>query len=110
MQYDIRLVKLVSGDTVMGNYDAEKKTLNDVVIIQAVPTATGSVQLAMLPFGFPYEEEINAKLDERHIMYQYVKVPEELKNKYLEAKSSIKITSSLSGLTGGKDGGGSILL
>ena len=108
MQYDVRLVKLVSGDTVMGNYDAENKTLNDVVLIQAVPAMTGSVQLAMLPFGFPYEEEINAKLDERHIMYWFAKVPEELKNKYLEAKSSIKIASSLNAVSG-KDGG-SILL
>ncbi|MDR0454552.1 MAG: hypothetical protein LBH05_07060 [Deferribacteraceae bacterium] len=108
MQYDVKLVKLVSGDTVMGNYDAENKTLNDVVIIQAVPAVTGSVQLAMLPFGFPYEEEINAKLDERHIMYQYAKIPEELKNKYLEAKSNIKIASSLNTIHG-KDSG-SILL
>ena len=110
MQYDVRLVKLVNGDTVMGNYDADNKTLNDVVVIQAVPTATGSVQLAILPFGFPYEEEITAKVDERHIIYQYAKVPEELKNKYLEAKSNIKIASSMSKVTGGKDGGGSILL
>jgi len=109
MQYDVRLVKLVSGETVMGNYDADSKTLKDVVLIQAVPAVSGSVQLAMLPFGFPYEEEINAKLDECHIMYQYAKVPEELKNKYLEAKSNIKIASSLNAVSGGKDSGSLLL-
>ena len=109
MQYDVRLAKLISGDIVMGNYDAENKTLNDAVIIQMVPAVTGSVQLAIVPFGFPFEEEINAKLDERHVIYWFTKVPEELKNKYLEAKSNIKIASSLNAVSGGKDGG-SILL
>ena len=108
MQYDIKLVKLVSGDTVMGNYDSENKTLNDVVIVQTVPTATGSIQLAMLPFGFPYEQEISSKLDEKHIMYEYTSVPEEMKTKYIEAKSNIKIASASS--LGGSDNGGGIIL
>jgi len=108
MQYDIRLVKLVSGETVMGNFNAETNTLNDVVMIQAVPTVSGGVQLAMLPYGFPYEEEINVKLDAKFFMYEYKKVQEELKNKYLEAKSSIKIAPG--GSFGGNDKGGSNII
>ncbi|MDR2883523.1 MAG: hypothetical protein LBV09_00260 [Deferribacteraceae bacterium] len=94
MQYDIRLIKLVSSETVMGHFNATTNTLEDVVIIQAMPTASGSVQLAMLPFGFPYEEEIHAKIEARHFLYEYKNTPEELKNKYIEAKSSIKIAPS----------------
>lgn len=100
MQYDIKLVKLVSGETVMGNYKSEKKTLDDVVLIQTVPTG-GGVQIAILPYGFPYEQEISASLDEKHIMYEYQKVPEEMKTKYLEAKSDIKIASTSSLNDGG---------
>jgi hypothetical protein len=103
MQYDVRLIKLVSGETVMGNFDSELNTLNDVALIQAMPTATGGVQLAILPYGFPYEEEIIAKIDAKFFMYEYQKAPEELKNKYLEAKSSIKIASN-------GDMGGNIIL
>lgn len=110
MQYDVRLVKLVSGDTAMGNYDAESKSLNDVVLIQTIPTASGSVQVAILPFGFPYEEEIGGKIDGQFIMYEYKKVPEELKKKYFEARSNIKIASSMPDLSGKKEGGGQIIL
>ncbi len=109
MQYDIKLVKLVSGDTVMGNYDADKKAMKDVVLIQTIPTASGSVQVALLPFGFPYEDTIEGTvIAEQHIMYTYAKVPDELSKKYLEAKSNIKIASSMDKIDGGN--GGKILL
>ena len=39
MAYDIRLVKIVTGELVIGKYDAEAHALNDVVIMQTVPTS-----------------------------------------------------------------------
>ena len=105
---DIRLVKLVSGETVMGDYDKAGEQLKNVALIQTIPTMSGGVQLAILSYGFPYEEEIAGEIDGRFIIYEYKKVPEDLKTKYLEAKSNIKIASSLDGL-GGKDGGGLLL-
>ena len=41
MAYDIRLVKIVTGELVIGKYDAEAHALNDVVIMQTVPTQQG---------------------------------------------------------------------
>jgi hypothetical protein len=109
MQLDIKLVKLVSGDTAMGQYDPNEKVLKDLVIVQTIPTAAGGIQIALLPFGFPYDDAVGGKLDERHVMYEYAKVPEELSNKYLETKSNIRIASNLSGLDK-KNGGSGILL
>jgi hypothetical protein len=107
MQYDIRLVKLVSGETVMGQFDSQTAELKDVVLIQSIPTGAG-VQLAILPYGFPLEDEIGGEISERHILYNYTKVPEELSKKYLEAKSNIRIASPLDSL-GNKGSGGLIL-
>lgn len=102
----IKFVKLVSGDTVMGKMEDGK--LKDIVQIQAIPSANG-VQLAILPFGFPFEEEVGGEIKEEHIMYEYQKVPVELVNKYLETKSNIKIANSITDvgpLGGGKNSGG----
>ena len=41
MAYDIRLMKLVTGELVIGKYDAEKDCLNDVAAIQSIPTQQG---------------------------------------------------------------------
>ena len=41
MAYDIRLVKIVTGELVIGKYDAEAHALNEVVIMQTVPTQQG---------------------------------------------------------------------
>ncbi|MDR2104679.1 MAG: hypothetical protein LBP51_02880 [Deferribacteraceae bacterium] len=106
MQYDIRLVKLVTGETVMGSYDAQKACLKDIVLIQSIPTGAG-VQLAILPYGFPLEEAVEGEIAERNIIYTFSKVPEELSKKYLEAKSSIRIASGIEGL--GNKGGGILL-
>jgi hypothetical protein len=110
--YDnVKFVKLSSGDTVIGVMDEENKRLNDVAIIQTIPTSAG-MQIAILPFGFPYEDEIGGSIDTSFIMYEYKKYPEEIVNKYLEAKSNIRITSSLSDIDGlgGKSGKGGLIL
>jgi hypothetical protein len=111
MEKNIKLVKLVSGDTVIGKLEEGK--LKDIVQIQTIPTG-GGVQLAILPFGFPFEEEVGGgEISEAHILYQYAKIPEELINKYLEAKSNIKITSNmpdLDKLSGSGKGGSGLIL
>jgi len=103
---NIKFVKLVSGDSVIGKLDDGK--LKDVVQIQAIPAGNG-VQLAILPFGFPFEEEVGGEIKEEHILYEYQKVPEELVNKYLETKSNIKISNSIPnlGTLGGSKSSGS---
>ncbi|MGA1846137.1 hypothetical protein [Deferribacter abyssi] len=114
MGYEIKMVKLVSGDTVIGNYDEETNTLKDIAVVQTIPVGGSGMQIAILPFGFPFEDEIGGEISCDKILYEYTKIPEELKNKYLEAKSNIKITSNLDGLTppssdNSQSGGGLIL-
>ncbi|MGA1862550.1 hypothetical protein OWM07_06675 [Deferribacter thermophilus] len=99
MAYEIKMVKLVSGDTVIGNFDEENGILKDIAAIQTIPVGGSGVQIALLPFGFPFEDEIGGEISSDKILYEYKKIPEELKNKYLEAKSNIKITSNLDGIT-----------
>ena len=115
MAYDIRLVKLINGETVLGKYDEETKGLSDVAILQTVPTQQG-VQMLLLPFGYPFETEISGAIKEEHILYTFKHFPEELKNKYLEATSNLTISSTrdlnaLNRMAGaaGKGGGGIIL-
>ena len=52
MSKPIRLFKLVTGELVLGKFDEEANMLEDVAIIQVVPTQQG-VQMMMLPYGYP---------------------------------------------------------
>jgi hypothetical protein len=61
MPYDIRLVKLINGETVVGKWDEESKRLKELAILQTVPTQQG-VQMVLMPFGYPFETEIGAAL------------------------------------------------
>ena len=114
MAYDIRLVKLINGETVLGKYDEETQGLKDVAILQTVPTQQG-VQMVLLPFGYPFEADISGAIKGEHILYTFKTFPEELKNKYLEATSNLTISSArdLNALNrmagGGKSGSGLIL-
>ncbi len=100
MAYEnIKFVKLVTGDSVMGEYDEENSKIRNIALIQAIPSGS-SMQIAVLPFGFPFEEEIGGEIDSKDIMYEYSSIPEELKNKYVEAKSNIKISQNMDGLQG----------
>ena len=56
MALPVRLVKLVTGELALGKFDAETDTLKDVAILQIVPTQQG-VQMMMLPYGYPFEQE-----------------------------------------------------
>lgn len=90
---DIKLAKIVSGDFVIGVDDQKKGGIDEAALVQIVPSATGSLSIALLPLGFPFEEEITGFVSNDKILYVIQKVPEELKNKYTEAKTNIRIAS-----------------
>ncbi|MBU1042087.1 MAG: hypothetical protein KKF77_13395 [Proteobacteria bacterium] len=92
MPYDIRLVKLINGETVIGKWSADGKTISDPAVIQTVPSQQG-VQMMLLPFGYPFEHEITGELSTAHVLYEYKKLPEELKTKYLEASSNLTLSA-----------------
>lgn len=110
MSYDnIRFVKLVSGDVIIAQYDEDTKVYKDIALVQAIPSG-GGMQIAILPFGFPYEEEIGGEISEDKVLYVYEKIPEELKSKYIEAKSNIKIANGLDNLGGANQSGGGLII
>lgn len=98
MAYDIRLVKLVNGELVLGKFDEASNSLKDVAALQTVPTQQG-VQMMLLPYGYPFEQGFDGVISRVHVIYEYKACPEELKTKYLEA------TSNLTLATGGLGGG-----
>ena len=93
MAYDIRLVKLINGETVLGKWDEESNKLKDVAILQTVPTQQG-VQMVLMPFGYPFEQDISGEISGEHVLYNYKGFPDELKNKYIEATSNLTISSA----------------
>ncbi len=93
---NIKFVKLVTGETVMGTYSEEKNVLEDVALIQVVPSAKG-IQIAIVPYGFPFEEKISGSIAVDKVVYEYVEVPSDIENKYIQAKSNITISSSMPG-------------
>ncbi len=96
MAYDVRLVKLVTGELALGKYTEEG--LSDVAILQVVPVQQGGVQMMMLPYGYPFEEEFKGKIESRHFLYMYEKLPEGLEGKYLEACTNLTLTG-MKGMT-----------
>ncbi len=90
----VKFVKLVTGETVIGTYNPEKKGLEDVAQIQVIPGSAG-IQIAILPYGFPFEEKITGFISMDKVVYEFSKIPQDLENKYHEAKSNIKISSTM---------------
>ena len=101
--YDIRLAKLVNGDMVLGKWDQTTGVIKDPAILQTIPTQQGGVQMLLLPFGYPFDQEIDGEIDQRHVLFQYKTVPEELKTKYLEATTNLTLSApgGLRNLVGG---------
>ncbi|QGY40859.1 hypothetical protein GM415_12215 [Pseudodesulfovibrio cashew] len=104
MEYDIRLVKLVSGDMVVGKFNAEANKIEDPATIQALPTQTGT-QMVLLPFGYPFDQEMHGEISMDHVLFEYKSCPEEMKTKYIEAVTNISMTSGGLDLSGGAGGG-----
>ncbi len=110
MAQDIQLVKLINGDMVIGKVNEEEGKIKEPAILQTIPTQQGGVQMALLPFGYPFDNEIQGEISLEHVIYRYKNMPEDLKNKYLEASSNLTISSAsdlqnLQNMTGGKQGG-----
>lgn len=108
MAYDIRMVKLVSGETALGKYDAASDTLKDPAVLQTVPTQQG-VQMMLMPFGYPFDNEFSGSIAKTHVLYEYKNCPEELKTKYMEAVSNLTLSAGGLGGLGGmgmKNGSG----
>lgn len=91
--YDIRLVKLVNGDMVLGKWDEGAGQIKDPAILQTIPTQQGGMQMLLLPFGYPFDQNIEGEIDTRHVLFQYKSVPEELKTKYLEATTNLTLSA-----------------
>lgn len=109
MAYDIRLVKIVTGELIIGKFDAETTALTDVAIIQTVPTQQG-VQLMMLPYGYPFEQEFVGRIEAKHFLYEYSKLPQDIQDKYLEACSNLSLSSGGLDPKGGPRGGSGLIL
>jgi len=106
MSYDIRLVKLVSGDMVVGKFDEGGKKIDDPATIQTMPTQQGT-QMVLLPFGYPFDQEMHGQISMEHVMFEYKTCPEELKTKYIEAVTNISMSSGGLNLQGGPEAAGS---
>ena len=91
MAYDIRLVKLVTGELVLGKYNSEADMLEDVAILQVIPSQQG-VQMMMLPYGYPFEQDFKGRIAAKHFLYPYDKLPEGLETKYLEACTNLTLS------------------
>lgn len=112
MAYDVRLLKLINGEMVIGKYAEDENKLKDVALLQTVPTQQGA-QMMLLPFGYPFEQEIDGEISLDHVIYEYKKFPDELKNKYLEAVSNLTLSTAadlknLNAMGGGGNLGGSV--
>lgn len=69
---DVRLVKLVTGELILGKFDAEAKKIKDVATLQMVPAESGGAQMMMIPYGYPLSKNFAAPLM-RCISYMYTK-------------------------------------
>ena len=114
MAYDIRLMKLVTGELVIGKYDAAKDSLTEVAAIQSIPTQQG-VQMMRLPYGYPFEPDFTGVLEGKNFLYRYANAPKELQDKYIEACTNLTVAGGLGKLqfgsepfAGGGAGGGLI--
>lgn len=104
MAYDIRLVKLINGDMVMGKYDKAKNVLTEAALLQTIPTQQG-VQMVILPFGYPFDQKFDGEIAMEHVLFTFKNCPEDIQTKYLEATSNLTLsTNGLAGL-GGQGGG-----
>ncbi|NDV19008.1 hypothetical protein GO013_06195 [Pseudodesulfovibrio sp. JC047] len=103
--YDIRLAKLVSGEMVVGKYDSVARKIEDPATIQAMPTQ-GGTQMVLLPYGYPFDQEMHGEISFDNVLFEYKNCPEELRTKYIEALTNISMSSGGLDLGGNAGGGG----
>ena len=101
MAYDVRMVKLVTGEMVLGKHNAETDSLDDPAVLQTVPTQQG-VQMMLMPYGYPFENGFDGSIAYKHVLFAYKSCPEELKTKYMEACSNLTLSSGGLNVKGAK--------
>ena len=92
MAYEIKLMKLINGELVLGKHVPEEGKLKDVALLQTIPTEQG-VQMLILPYGYPFEHDIKGEISLTHVIYEYKAYPEDLKSKYLQASSNLTLST-----------------
>ncbi len=108
MAYEIKLVKLVSGDMVIGKVGVEEGKMTEVAALQTIPTQQG-VQMMLLPFGYPFEQDFDSIVSLSHVLYEYKACPEELRTRYMESISNLTLsTGGLGGMDLQNPGGGKV--
>lgn len=111
MNENVVFAKLVTGEMILAEKDTEAGVVKDVCQVQVMPTQTGSMQIAIVPFGFPFEDEVRGEISLNHVLFEYKEVPTDLIDKYVETKTNIKRAPSMNNLGGGgQQGGGSGLI
>ncbi len=102
---NIKFVKLVTGEMIIGTYNQEQEKLEDIALIQVVPASSG-IQIAIVPYGFPFDEKIRGSVSMDKVVYEFDSVPSDLESKYIQAKSNITISTNMpqdNPLGGGSD-------
>lgn len=89
---DVKLVKLVNGDLIIGKFPKGSTVITDPAVLQTVPTQQG-VSMMILPYGYPFENEVGGSIEARHVLYVYQTFPEELRTRYMEAKSNLTLST-----------------
>ncbi|WP_027188713.1 hypothetical protein [Desulfovibrio cuneatus] len=92
MAYDVTMVKLVTGETVIGKADAATGGLKDPAVLQTIPTQQG-VQMMLMPYGYPFDADFCGTIDGKHVLYTYKSCPADLQTKYMEACSNLTLSS-----------------
>ena len=103
--YDIRLMKLVTGELVLGKYDEAEDCLRDTAQLQNVPTKQG-MQLLVTPYGFPFENKFSAVIAGKFFLHRFSETPKELQDKYIEVTTNLTVANGLGKLTFGASGKG----
>ena len=94
MAYDIRLVKLINGETVLGKWDEAENKLTEVAMLQTIPSQQG-VQMMLLPYGYPFEPDFTGSIEGKNFLYRYANTPKELQDKYIEACTNLTVAGGL---------------
>ena len=111
---EIRMMKLVSGEIVIGKWDPDKDELQDAAQLQNVPTQQG-MQMLVTPYGFPFENKFNVAIAGKFVLHKFTDTPKELQDKYIEVTTNLTVANGLGKLrfgpgAAGQQGGGSGLI
>jgi len=106
MSDNIIFAKLVTGEMVLAERDESGEKIVNICQVQVMPTQQGGMQIAIVPYGFPFEEDVRGEISMANVLFQYKDVPADLSDKYVETKTNIKRAPSMNGL-GGNPGSGS---